>query len=113
VAQLYANENFPLQVVEALRQFGHDVLTVREAGLDNQRISDADVLAYATANARVLLTINRRDFIRLHRQQPAHHGIIVCTEDADTNGQAQRIHDAINAVPGLEGALIRVNRLER
>ena len=113
MALLYANENFPLQVVEALRQLGHDVLTVREAGLDNQRIPDADVLAYAVANARALLTINRRDFIRLHRQQPSHHGIIVCTEDADTDGQAQRIHDAINAAASLEGALIRVNRLDR
>jgi hypothetical protein len=37
VARLYANENFPLRVVEALRQLGHDVLTVREAGHDNQR----------------------------------------------------------------------------
>lgn len=52
MALLYANENFPLQVVEALRQLGHDVLTVREAGLDNQRVSNADVLAYATANTR-------------------------------------------------------------
>jgi hypothetical protein len=41
VAQLYANAHFALQVVEALRRFGHDVLMVREAGLDNQRISDA------------------------------------------------------------------------
>lgn len=113
MAQLYANENFPLQVVEILRQLGHDVLTMREAGLDNQRTSDADVLAYAVANVRALLTINRRDFIRLHRQQPTHRGIIVCTEDADTNGQAQRIHNAIKATPSLDSALIRVNRPDR
>lgn len=31
MARLYANENFPLRVVEALRQLGHDVLTVHHA----------------------------------------------------------------------------------
>lgn len=110
MANIYANENFPLQVVEALRQLGHDVLTVREAGQDNQRIDDARVLAFASAAGRALVTINRRDFIKLHREQPAHRGIIVCTEDPDIEGQAQRIHDAIKELPALDGLLIRVNR---
>lgn len=110
MANIYANENFPLQVVEALRQLGHDVLTVREAGQDNQRIDDALVLGFASAAGRALVTINRRDFIKLHREQPAHRGIIVCTEDPDIEGQAQRIHDAIKELPVLDGLLIRVNR---
>lgn len=110
MARVYANENFPLQVVEALRRLGHDVQTVREAGQDNQRIEDADVLAYAIAQGRAVLTINRRDFKRLHRQQPNHRGIIICTEDADIEGQAQRIHDAVSALDTLDGVLVRVNR---
>ena len=32
MARLYANENFPLPVVEELRHLGHDVLTMQEAG---------------------------------------------------------------------------------
>ena len=32
MARLYANENFPLQAVEELRQLGHDVLTTQETG---------------------------------------------------------------------------------
>jgi hypothetical protein len=40
VARLYANENFPLPVVEALRRLGHDVVTVREAGRAEQAITD-------------------------------------------------------------------------
>jgi hypothetical protein len=36
VAALYADENFPLEVVEALRRLGHDVLTALEAGQANQ-----------------------------------------------------------------------------
>jgi predicted nuclease of predicted toxin-antitoxin system len=110
MAQIYANENFPLQVVEVLRQLGHDVLTVREAGQDNQRIEDAVVLAFAVAQGRAILTINRRDFKQLHRQQPNHRGIIVCTEDTDVEGQAQRIHGAIATLATLDGALVRVNR---
>jgi hypothetical protein len=30
--QLYADENFPLPVVEELRQLGHDVLTAQDDG---------------------------------------------------------------------------------
>jgi predicted nuclease of predicted toxin-antitoxin system len=110
VANLYANENFPLQVVEALRRLGHNVLTVREAGQDNQRIDDDRVLEFASAAGRALITINRRDFIKLHRQQREHRGIIVCTEDPDTEGQAQRIHNAIEEFAALDGVLVRVNR---
>ena len=72
MARLYANENFPLPVVEALRALGHDILTVREAGHDNQRNSDEDVLSFAAIQGRAVITINRRDFVRLHRQHPAH-----------------------------------------
>ena len=32
MARLYADENFPLPVVEELRQLGHDVLTIQESG---------------------------------------------------------------------------------
>ena len=36
VARLYANENFPKPVVEALRAMGHDALTTAEAGRSDQ-----------------------------------------------------------------------------
>ena len=32
MASLYADENFNYRVVEELREKGHDILTVREAG---------------------------------------------------------------------------------
>ena len=38
IARLYANENFPLPVVIALRELGHDVLTTRDAGKANDAI---------------------------------------------------------------------------
>jgi hypothetical protein len=76
---LYADENFPLRVVEELRRLGHDVLTAFEDGRANQSIVDRDLLARATEMGRALLTLNRLDFKRLHRQMPDHAGIVICT----------------------------------
>jgi hypothetical protein len=36
MARLYSNENFPLPVVEKLRELGHDVLTIQETGMSDQ-----------------------------------------------------------------------------
>jgi predicted nuclease of predicted toxin-antitoxin system len=56
VARLYADENFPLPVVEFLRASGHDVLTAREAGQANLKIPDQTVLSFATGEGRAVLT---------------------------------------------------------
>lgn len=109
MARLYSNENFPLPVVVRLRELGHDVLTSFDAGNANQGVLDPEVLAFAIVQGRCLLTLNRKkDFMRLHRENPAHSGIVVCREDADFIGQAERIHAALPADP--QGQLIRVNR---
>jgi len=44
VASFYADENFHLEVVEALRRLGHDVVTALEAGQANQAITDESLL---------------------------------------------------------------------
>jgi hypothetical protein len=110
MARLYSNENFPLPAVEELRRLGHDVLTVQEAGQANQSVDDEAVLAFAYAERRMLLTINRKLFVRLHRVQSEHCGIIVCAMDPDFAGLAQRIHEAIEAHVQISKPLIRVNR---
>lgn len=89
--RFYSNENFPLPVVGALQRLGHDVLTTVEAGNANQGIPDDEILRYATAEKRILLTLNRRDFISLHQRMPIHAGIVVCTFDANFSAQAERI----------------------
>ena len=110
MASFYANENFPRRTEEALRALGHDVLTTQEAGNAGQAIPDHEVLEFATRTGRVVLTLNRRDFIRLHKHEGAHAGIVVCTEDADTTAQARRVHDSIMSLAALAGQLVRVNR---
>jgi len=110
MAKFYANENFPLPVVEELRKLGHDVLTTYEAGEAGKSVPDTDVLKFATAKERVLLTLNRKHFIRLHKAKPDHGGIVVCTFDSDLTGQAIRIHQTIDFKSKLKGELILVNR---
>lgn len=113
MARLYADEHFPRIVSELLRAMGHDVLTVQEAGNANLGIPDPEVLAFAVSNNRAVLTINRYDFIRLHRLQTDHAGIIVCTDDLDRNRLAIRINEAISREQDLRGKLIRVVRPSR
>lgn len=110
MARLYANENFPLPVVDELRRLGHDVLTSRDAGKANQSVPDDEVLAFALREGRALLAVNRRHFIRLHSQGAAHAGIVACTFDPDWAGQARRIDAVISTVGDLTGELLRVNR---
>jgi predicted nuclease of predicted toxin-antitoxin system len=85
-------------------------LTAKNAGNANQKIPDENVLTYAIAVERTVLTRNRRDFIKLHRDNPEHAGIIICTEWSDFEGQARRIHEAISTEENLKGKLIRINR---
>jgi len=110
MARVYSNENFPLPVVQALRQFKHDVLTIQETGHAGLAMTDRALLAFARAEQRVLLTINRKHFIRLHREGIPHAGIIVCTLDVDFAGLAERIHHALEAEKQLAGKLVRINR---
>ena len=110
MAKLYANENFPFLVVEELRLLGHDVLTTHEAIEAGQSLPDENVLAFADARGRALLTLNRKHFIQLHNINQDHAGIIVCSFDWDFIGQAHRIHAAIESESQLSRELIRVNR---
>ncbi len=112
MAAIYANENFPRRVVEALRTLGHDVLTSQEAGRANQMVPDEEVLSFAVEQGRAVLTLNRLDFFRLHRDTGGRHaGIIACTrDDADPKGFAGRIDAAIRSVDSLQGQLLRVVR---
>jgi hypothetical protein len=108
MALLYADENFDYPIVEELRRLGHDVLTVQEAG--RQGNDDAAVLAFATAAGRAVVTFNRRDFFRLHRQYPTHAGVVACTSDKNHAALAARIDAAIASAGILSGKVLRVNR---
>lgn len=110
MAKLYANENFPLEVVQRLRELSHDVLTTHEVGKSNRGIEDDEVLRFAVSEGRCVITINRKDFMRLHRDQPDHAGIIVCTENRDYAVFAEKIDEVIRQAGSIVGKLMRVVR---
>lgn len=110
MARLLADENLPEPVVAELTSLGHDVLTVRAAGYAEQSWPDPEVLAFATRDRRAVVTLNRKDFLRLHRETPLHAGIVVCTFDLDFARQARRIDEALQDLGDLVGKVLRVNR---
>ena len=112
MARLYSNENFPLPVVETLRALGHDVLTTGDAGTANVGIPDEEVLRFAIEDQRAVITHNRGDFMRLHRLNPEHEGIIVCTANPDFPALAAKIHSRLQEMNSLKGLLVRINRGE-
>jgi predicted nuclease of predicted toxin-antitoxin system len=116
MVKFYSNENFPLDIVQELRQLGYDVLTSYDAGQANQGIPDDEVLAFAIQRERAVITLNRDDFIELHRSGIPHHGIIICKTDRDYSGQAQALHSYLqdelnnNPVGTFCDRLIRVKK---
>jgi len=81
---LFTDEHIDARLAPALSRRGLDVLSCQAAGRANQRISDEDQLAYATAQGRAILTFNVVDFIALDaewkRDGRQHAGIIVSAE---------------------------------
>ncbi len=110
MVRLLADENFPFPVVDALRRSGHDVVTLTDLGVAGQSLTDPAVLKLASDDGRALLTLNRRDFVRLHRASADHAGIVACSFDLDFEGQAERIRVAIEGPSSWSGQLLRVNR---
>lgn len=110
MARLYANENFPVEVVKLLRAMGHDVISTHDAGNSNRGIEDGEVLNFAINDRRCVIPLNRTDFVRLHPSVPRHFGIIVCTENRDYQSFAARIDSAIRGEPNLSGKRIKVVR---
>jgi predicted nuclease of predicted toxin-antitoxin system len=113
LARLLADENFPQPAVGELRRLGHEVVTVQDVGRAGQAWPDAEVLEFARSESRAVVTLNRRDFLRLHHENPAHGGLVLCTFDSDFLGQAQRIHEVVSAAGELSGKVFRVNRPAR
>lgn len=108
--RLLADENFPFPVVEALRSFGYDVLTLNDLGKAGQALTDVAVLKLASDDSRAVLTLNRKHFVRLHQSSSDHSGIIVCSFNLDFDGQAKRIRSALGSQSLVAGQLLRIDR---
>ncbi|WP_199192018.1 DUF5615 family PIN-like protein [Chlorogloea sp. CCALA 695] len=109
--RFYADENLPRAIIEELRQLDYDVLTSYEAQQANKSISDENVLKFAQERNKIIITLNRDDFVSLHQQGEAHSGIIICKDDQDYKGQVQLIDEFIlQDDRSLQGRLIRIKK---
>jgi predicted nuclease of predicted toxin-antitoxin system len=77
--RLLLDEHLSPVIAGGLRSRGHDVVAALNVGLT--RVSDADVLRRAVGERRAVVTLNIRDFRRLHSTYLAsgqvHFGIIL------------------------------------
>ncbi|MDA2934816.1 DUF5615 family PIN-like protein [Acidobacteria bacterium AH-259-D05] len=81
-----------LALVRALRARGVDVTTALDQGMVQR--SDADHLAHASAQERVLYTFNVADFYDLHKdylaRRNSHAGIVLARQQHYTVGEQLR-----------------------
>jgi len=97
-------------MVELLREKGYNILTSKEAGQANQAIADPSVLEFGIKSNRIIITLNRDDFIYLHRKNQQHYGIIICKTDRDYQGQVEFLHNYLQTQVSLERRLIRIKK---
>lgn len=90
-------------LAKLLRQAGHDVVTVNEAGLVRQ--ADSIVLEYARGEMHLLITYNCDDFEALHDANPFHPGILVVYRDANAS-KNMSFRMMVSALANLEAANI-------
>ncbi len=110
MAAIYADENTEGKLILALRERGHDVLTMLDEDLAGKKTPDSHVFARAVATKRLLVTHNRKHFIKIHAQNAVHHGIMICTFDDDFAALTTRIHEKLSSQQDFAGQLIRINR---
>jgi len=110
--KLYANEQFPNDAVIELRKLGYDVLTTHDVRQSGKGIADAEVLSYAISLKRAVITFDK-DFFKLHRENPNHYGIILCTENRNYPQFAQIIHAKLSNTPQIDKQLIRITKPQK
>ncbi len=93
--RILANENFPGDAVEAIREHGHDVAWVRT---DAPGSTDAEVLERTQAEKRIVITFDK-DFgeLAFRSRLPASSGIVLFRISAPSPAHVARI-----AVAALE-----------
>jgi hypothetical protein len=95
-------------VASGLRQHGIDVLTVAEAGRCG--LPDAEQLAFATTEERVLVTFDP-DFLALHNGGTAHGGIAWCPTTKYTIGPLLQLLVLLHGVSDRDQMRNRVEYL--
>lgn len=109
--ELLADAMMPSQTVHKLRRLGYDVLTVQQyqgTSEPEHGLSDETVLEVATTLRRAVVTLNGKDYRRLHYNSRGHQGIIICDETSDLQLRAKEIDDLIKSESPLVGRLLYI-----
>jgi len=87
--RLPANENFPADAVDALRQSGHEVAWIRA---DSPGLDDKRVLARAQQESRILITFDKDfDELAFRSRLPATSGVILFRISAPSSEHIARV----------------------
>ena len=85
---------------------GFDAVHVQELGL--RGASDADILARAIADDRIIVTSNAEDFRRLGARTPTHPGLAIML---DAVGRAQQLTLGVGLAKAIDSAGAAPGRL--
>jgi hypothetical protein len=81
MGRFLVDTNIPIQIPNKLRSLGHDVTRVQDVEGTSRPVdpmTDEAVLALGASTKRAVITINWKDFDKLHQGDKQHYGIIVC-----------------------------------
>ncbi|MCP4349495.1 MAG: hypothetical protein GY795_28775 [Desulfobacterales bacterium] len=82
VLKIYLNENLSWKIAKALREYGYDVVSSHDAGMNAEE--DDVQFEFAISEGRAVLTNNFGDFVRLCDEyassEKEHCGVILTTK---------------------------------
>ena len=96
LALLLLDENVSPRLVASLWEFQVDAIHIRDRGLLGA--ADRELWRFAAQEARTIVTINGRDFLKLARRSETHSGIIVIPSGGSADEQLKFIMSAVNWV---------------
>ena len=92
---LYLNENIPVQIINHFSRLG--IKSIHTHQVENNGISDEAQLIYAAKNKYILVTHNRKHFLKLHKEwmseSKKHYGIITIGQKGSNQKIAERIYN--------------------
>jgi predicted nuclease of predicted toxin-antitoxin system len=100
--RLLLDENLSPSIVRRLVEAGHDVWHVRDRGLAGA--PDHVVWRRAIDEARVLITINERDFVKLAGREELHGGLVTLPFGTTRDEQFALIMQASAALGAQRGS---------
>ena len=114
------DENIPVSAAVVAQQLGHDADTVTSEGLIGS--TDSEVLAAATGDGRLLVTLDR-GFGDVRAYPPGSHGgiVVLRVESQDAAGVTEAVRsflssdefgDLTGCIVVVRGHLVRVRRPE-